>query len=164
MLSMEVSQGATFKRSTPTETHQGAALRELPSNEPQSHTKTRLRILAATWNPKVVTFVNGNDHEPWTNLGSSSDNARRRTATHCGGRQASVWLLHGAPASHHDWRSLLGMDTVQSRPARLDVDIYHSCASFEPVLPDTYAPRGLATNRSVSGHFRDRMVGILALP
>ena len=54
--------------------------------------------------------------------------------------------LHGAPACHHGWRSLLGVESVQGRPASLDVDICRGCASFEPVLADTYAADTVATD------------------
>src|ERR1035441_7061221 len=91
-----------------------------------------------------------NDHEPCTNLGSSSDDARRSVAAHCIGWQAALRLLHGAPACHHGWRSLLGAESVQGSPANLDMDICHGCASFEPVLANTYAPGELATYLSVS--------------
>ena len=87
-----------------------------------------------------------NDHEPWTNLGSSSDDAWRSIAAHCSSQQASLRLLHGAPACHHGWLSLLGMESVQGRPASLDMDVCRGCASFEPVLADTYAADTVATD------------------
>jgi hypothetical protein len=93
-----------------------------------------------------IPVATGNDHEPWTNLGSSSDDARRSIAAHCSGRQASLRLLHGAPACHHGWRSLLGVESVQGRPASLDMDVCRGCASFEPVLADTYAADTVATD------------------
>ena len=93
-----------------------------------------------------IPVATGNDYEPWTNLGSSSDNVRRSIATHCSGRQVSLWLLHGAPASHHSRRGLLGVESVQVRPASLDVDICRGCASFEPVLANTYAANTVATD------------------
>src|SRR5271157_566066 len=103
-------------------------------------------ILAATGKPKWKSRSTGNDHEPWMNLGSSSDDARRSIAAHCSGWQASLRLLHGAPACHHGWRSLLGVESVQGRPASLDVGICRGCASFEPVLADTYAAGTVATD------------------
>jgi hypothetical protein len=79
-------------------------------------------------------------------IGSSSDAAWRSVAAHCIGRQVSLWLLHGSPACHHGWRSLLGMENLQGRPAILDVDICRNCASVEPVLADTYAADTVATD------------------
>src|SRR5271165_2949190 len=103
-------------------------------------------ILAATGKPKWKSRSTGNDHEPSTNLGSSSDDARRSIAAHCSGRQASLRLLHGAPACHHGRCGLLGMESLQGRSTRLDMGVCRSCASLEPVLPYTYAAGTVATD------------------
>jgi len=69
---------------------------------------------------KMEIRSTGNDHEPWTNLGSSSDDARRSIAPHCSCRQVLVLYLERPPdnsAQLHALRRALRIQRLEgSRP------------------------------------------------
>ncbi len=129
--------------------------------------KSGRRLPVSSWSGRSPLWKfrsTGNDHEPWTNLGSSSDDARRSVAAHCSGRQAPLRLLHGAPACHHSWCSLLGAEGIQSAPTWVGMGLCSRGASLEPILADSDATRTVAVNRPLAGHSLNRMVWILAIP
>ena len=122
-----------------------------PRRTPWNDESVALKIRATPYThcdrkAKWKSLSTGNDHEPRTNLGSGpNDAARCSIAAHCGDRQASLRLLHGAPTCHHGRRSLLGMEIVPSRPASLDsrsptTKVANAATQFPLSTPSHAAP------------------------